>query len=293
MSGALTACGDGPVSPTDCSTLTLTPSSITVPSAGGEGSIAVSARSGCSWQVQTAAAWVQWLSGTSGTGDGTVRYWIGTNVVTAARDATVTAAAAAARITQEAASQGCSYQVTPATTVVPARATGFAIRVFAPFGCRWTFLGNGGWLRVIPDSDGAPNGNGNGTVVGDILENGAEAARTGTAVVAGQLVTVLQDGTRIGACAFTVTPASLDFGAGGGPGRVAVATTDYCHWNALIGGPDYGVVAPSDGTSRAGNGAVDFVVSPNPSAAARQGSLVIRSATGVGEAVLTVNQAGR
>jgi len=289
--GFLVGCS-GPASPTDCSSLTVTPASTTIPSAGTEGTVAVTARSGCSWQAEASAAWVQFLSGTSGAGDGTIRYSVGTNVATSSRDAVITVNAATVRLTQEAAAQGCSYQVTPAARVMPARGGGFAIRVFAPFGCRWTYTGDGGWLRVIPDSDGAPNGNGNGTVVGDVLENASEAARMGTATVAGQPVTVWQDGTRVAACSFALAPSSLEFGAAGGTGRVSVATTEYCSWNALIG-PEYGVVSVIAGQSGTGSGAVDFLVAANPNSASRRGSLVVQGATGAGQGTLTVNQAGR
>ena len=261
---------DGPASPTDCSSLALTPAVATLPSAGTEATVGVTARSGCSWQAQANAAWVQFQSGTSGTGDGTIRYQVGTNVAPVPREAAITVNTATARVIQEAAAQGCSYQVTTAppsslaTRVMPARGGGFYIRVFAPFGCRWTFAGNGSWLRVNPDSDGAPNGNGNGTVVGDVLENTGEAPRTGTATVAGLPVTVWQDGTRTAACSFTLTPSSLEIGAAGGTGRVSVATTEYCSWNALIGGPDYNVVSVSAGQSGTGSGVVDFVVAANP-----------------------------
>ena len=73
---------------------------------------------------------------------------------------------------------------------------------------------------------------------------------------------------------------------------MSVVTTEYCNWNALTGGPDYNVVSVAAGQSGTGSGVVDFVVAANPGVA-RRGSLVVRSATGAGEGVLTINQAGR
>ncbi len=53
-------------------TYSINPTSLTVPAAGGNGTVAVSAGSGCGWTARSDDGWIKISSGTSGTGDGTV-----------------------------------------------------------------------------------------------------------------------------------------------------------------------------------------------------------------------------
>jgi hypothetical protein len=52
----------------------ISPVSAVVGSAGGTGSVSVSANAGCSWTAQSNVPWIQISAGASGTGDGAVAY---------------------------------------------------------------------------------------------------------------------------------------------------------------------------------------------------------------------------
>ncbi len=57
----------------------ISPSSRSIGSAGGTGSVSVSAGSGCSWTARSNNAWIRVTSGASGSGPGTVRYSVNEN----------------------------------------------------------------------------------------------------------------------------------------------------------------------------------------------------------------------
>jgi hypothetical protein len=252
---------------------------------GGTGRIGASIAAGCQWTAESDSAWVHITSGSSGNGSGTVTYGVDANGTTEARGATIRVGTERVQISQQPAAPAvCTYAIDVERRVVPARATGFAVRVTAPFGCRWTFTGNGTWLNVVPDSDGAPNGNGNGTVVVEASENSGSAARTSTATVAGHAVTVLQDGTVEPACRYQVSPTSLEFEAPGGAGTFEVTTDAACGWTTALGGPDLSVVASITPAESVGSGPVHYVASANMGTGPRKGSVVVLGRTGAGSA---------
>jgi hypothetical protein len=86
------------------------------------------------------------------------------------------------------------------------------------------------WMTITPDTDGAPNGNGNGTVVASVSANLDPAPRIGTATIAGQTLTVLQDGVSTPACSYAITPTVADFSAAGGTGTASLVTPAPCSW---------------------------------------------------------------
>src|SRR5262249_52292040 len=55
----------------------ISPSTQSLPSQGGIGSVAVTALAGCNWTAGSNASWVAIVSGASGTGNGTVTYSVG------------------------------------------------------------------------------------------------------------------------------------------------------------------------------------------------------------------------
>jgi hypothetical protein len=63
---------------TSCS-YQIAPTSASFPSAGGTGSIAVTANSGCQWTALSNKKWITINSGASGTGNGSVTYSVARN----------------------------------------------------------------------------------------------------------------------------------------------------------------------------------------------------------------------
>jgi hypothetical protein len=81
----------------------ISPTSASFPSAGGTGSIAVTATAGCAWTARSNVAWITITAGASGTGNGTVRYSVAANTVATSRTGTLTVAGKTFTVTQAAA----------------------------------------------------------------------------------------------------------------------------------------------------------------------------------------------
>ena len=78
--------------PTPSCTYSLSASSASFASAGGTGSVNVYTQSGCGWTVSSNQNFVSLLSGASGSGNGTVTFWVNQNTGTSARSAALTIA---------------------------------------------------------------------------------------------------------------------------------------------------------------------------------------------------------
>ena len=68
---------------------TIAPNSQALATAGGAGSVNVTAPTGCAWGASSSAGWLTITSGASGSGNGTVSYNVAVNATTSARVATV------------------------------------------------------------------------------------------------------------------------------------------------------------------------------------------------------------
>ena len=70
-------------------TYSLAPTALTVAAAGGAGSLALTADSGCGWVAQSSAPWLRVDSASSGSGGGTVRFSVAGNPQTSGRMAQI------------------------------------------------------------------------------------------------------------------------------------------------------------------------------------------------------------
>jgi len=167
--------------------------------------------------------------------------------------------------------QTCSYSVNP--TIIPMADEGGTgtVTVFAsPASCQWTAVANVPWLTI---SFGGVPGNpssGNGTVGFRAAANREAAIRSGTMTIAGQTVTVRQEGAN---CAFTLNPPSAIVTPGGASGSFAVQTT--CSWTATSNVEWITLSAPVSGT---GSGSVRYTASANSTTSTRSGSISVGSA---------------
>jgi len=88
------------------------------------------------------------------------------------------------------ASPACTYSVSPPGQSFVSRGGPGIANVTTQSGCTWTALSNAPWLVVTSNSSVT----GNGTVNYSALSNTSASVRTGTLTVAGQSITVTQDG---------------------------------------------------------------------------------------------------
>ncbi|MBS1788054.1 MAG: putative Ig domain-containing protein, partial [Acidobacteria bacterium] len=181
-------------------TFALNPSSQNFTSAGGSGSVALTASdTSCNWIVQSNAAWIT-PAVFSGTGSANIGYVVAPNNGLIQRTGTLTIAGQTFTVTQTAAGI-CVYGVTPQTLNVGAGGGAQFATVTTSAGCGWVAFPNVGWLTVT-----TPSGNGSGTAGFSVASN-AGGQRTGTLTIAGQTVTVIQ--SAISCPALTLSPAAL------------------------------------------------------------------------------------
>jgi hypothetical protein len=252
-------------------TFSLSPASQAVPAGGGPGSFTVNTTASCAWTAAPNAGWISVTSGGSGTGPGTVQFTAAPNAG-AARSGTITTTGGQTfTVTQD---SGCSAVVTPDTIPAPAAGGSQTVSISTAADCAWSAASNAPWIAVAAPSSGS----GNGAVRLDIQPN-SDAARTGTATVAGKTVTVNQDS----GCAISISPSSTPMVVGGGSGSVTVTTGAGCSWTAVSGATWIVVTGAPGGT---GPGTVTFTVDANATGVPRSGSITI------GNQPFTVNQAG-
>jgi hypothetical protein len=88
--------------PAPACSIAIDPGSRSFPASGGEGSVRVTAAPGCAWSATASHSWVD-ISGSSGTGNDTIRYRVSANTSTSARSASISVGGRTHNIQQEAA----------------------------------------------------------------------------------------------------------------------------------------------------------------------------------------------
>ena len=141
----------------------LSPTSQTFPSGGGNGSFAVNTTGSCSWTPDPSASSIAITSAPNGTGPGTVQFTVATNSG-GARTGGITAGAQTFSITQN---SGCSPTVNPDTIPTQSVAGSLNVTVTAAPNCPWTSISNTAWIAIGMGASGS----GNGTVRLDIQAN--------------------------------------------------------------------------------------------------------------------------
>ncbi|MEO5894994.1 MAG: reprolysin-like metallopeptidase [Vicinamibacterales bacterium] len=171
-------------------TYTVTPTSLGFSALGESYTVNVTTQAVCSWGATTGTSWVSVGSGTTGSA---------TVVVTASsnsggsRTGTASVAGQTLTLAQSGAvaptTTPCRYTLSSTSVTLPARGGTAQVLVTTTSGCAWTARSNTRWLKVA----GGASSSGSVTLQVDKASRGG---RTGTAVIAGQTVTVIQAGGR-------------------------------------------------------------------------------------------------
>jgi hypothetical protein len=241
----------------------ISPASHAAGASGGNGTIAVSTAAGCPWTALSNSQWIAVAQGATGIGPGTVAFSV-SPTGGPARTGGLVVAGHAFPVTQ---SQGCSYQVTPLSHSAPAAGGEVTITVAAAAGCPWSAASNHSWISIV----GASSGMGTGTVRLQVAASTA-AARSGSATIAGQTVTV----TQAQGCTFAISPESQGFGSSGGTGSVNVTAEAGCAWTASSQSTDW--ISITSGAAGSGNGTVQYSVAAT-TGGARSGTMLIAGRT--------------
>ena len=248
-------------SPVPC-TFTVAPLLFDVTAEASSVNVNVTTGTGCSWTASSSANWIALLSGSSGTGDGTVRLSILQNSG-ALRSGTVIIAGQTVTINQ-AAGDTCSYTIDPVSfTSVQAAGASTSIAVSTTAGCAWTANGNPSWVSVTPASS-----SGSGTVLVNVQEN-AGVARTTTFKIAGKDFTVAQLAAQ--SCTYAVSPTSIQVSSDAQTQAITVTTQANCPVAATVDVQWIDI----DSVGMAPNATVALTIQKNNSRSERTGNVTI------------------
>jgi hypothetical protein len=251
-------------------TTRITPTTETLPSAGGTGAISLATDAACSWSVASNATWISVTSAKTGSGPASITFsvsaWDGP-----ARSGTIVVDNQVVTISQ---ASGCRYSIDPASQSVAAAGGSSAVNVHTAAGCAWNATSGAGWLVLNAGASGVGNGRVQFTTAAS-----TGPARSGTITIAGQPFTVSQ----ASGCTYALAPPTQNFSNVGGTGTFGVNTSTVCPWTATSRTPWVAISAGSTGT---GSGTVSFTVSPNPMGiGAKSGTISVNDQT------FTVNEA--
>ncbi|HSL22872.1 MAG TPA: BACON domain-containing protein [Vicinamibacterales bacterium] len=239
--------------------------------AGGSGTLAITTNRECPWSAAPASGWIQLDGAASGQGTANVSFKVAANADPVVRSGAISVGDQQVGITQEAAP--CVFTVNPRDDSVDAAGGRKTIAVTASSAqCAWTARSDVDWLVIVEGAQGT----GNGQVTYEARAT-AGPTRSGTLLVAGQVVTV----TQAQGCSASITPNSQSAPASGGTGSVAVATEAGCPWSASS---NVSWIVITSGQTGTGPGTVAFSLNAS-SGPARSGTLTVAGHT------FTVNQA--
>ncbi|MCR4375650.1 MAG: hypothetical protein NUW22_12455, partial [Acidobacteria bacterium] len=154
---------------------------------------------------------------------------------------------------------------------------GTVITVTTTAGCAWTAATDRDWIVITAGASGA----GTGTVTVSVSAHTGTTARTGTLTVAGQAITIRQDGAI--PCAWTLSPEGVSVSHDDHAGSFEVRTAEGCAWTAVANAVWLEVRSGAQGT---GDGTVTYVIDRNTATAGRTGTIT------AGGRLFTVTQAG-
>ena len=228
------------------------------------------------------AAWITITSNASGQGDGSVAYRVAENTDPVSRRGMLAVNDAQVPIAQDPAP--CRYTVAPAASTMTAAGGALTVHVDSHAGCAWTSTAQVDWIQVTAGASG--NGPGNTTLA---VRANSGVARTGTVMIAGQIVSVTQASGETPppnpppppGCSYTISPPNISVGPGAANGSFALSTASGCAWTATPGAQWISLTSPASGS---GSATIAWAVTPN-TGAARTGTI------GVGGQTFTISQA--
>jgi uncharacterized repeat protein (TIGR03803 family) len=258
-------------------TFTLKASSVVIPAKGGSGTVSVKPEGkDCEWTAVSNDPFITITSGSSGTGNGTVKFTIPGNTNSTQLIGTMTIAGLNVTIAQVAG--GCSYALSPKDEKVKDTGGTGKVAVTPNFtDCDWTAVSNNGFITVTAGASGA----GKGTVSYIVATNATTVPLTGSITIGGETFAIDQAAAP---CEFSLGDTAASFSSAGGTSNVTVtANGTNCTWKAVISGT---FIQITSDTSGSGSGTVDYTVEANTKTATRKGTIT------VGKEKLTITQSG-
>lgn len=177
----------------------ISPTGKSFTSSGGADSITVNAPSVCNWSAISNDPWITITSGSSGSGNGTIRYSVAANPDTSTRNGTITIEDKTFTVTQ--AGINCSYSISPPAQQFASAGGNGKVDVTAANNCRWDAIKSHDWITITSGASGS----GNGTVNFSVAANGDPNPRAGTITVSDKTFTINQSGAAPARADLTIT----------------------------------------------------------------------------------------
>ena len=273
-------------------------SASTFGTAGGTGSVPITAGTGCAWTATSSATFVTITAGASGSGSGTTSFTVAANSG-AARTATLTIAGTTFTVAQSAVAATLSPGVLSAPTVISpvsgpqvtstrptltvnnATASGtvgtvtyrFEVSDLPTFpnDAARTFAVDG----VAQGSNGATASAVNRDLGPDVLWYWHARATDGTVTSAYSATETFRTPPAPGACTFSTSPSTASIGSSGGTVTITVTTGSTCVWTATS---NVSVITVTAGATGTGSGTVTATVASN-TGSSRSGTLTVAGQT--------------
>jgi hypothetical protein len=171
----------------------------------------------------------------------------------------------------------CTFTLSATSLSLGASGGPGSVNVTTASHCTWSAASDRGWMSITAGA----NGTGNGVVNVSLTASSSETARTGTLTVAGQNVSVVQEG--LGTCTLEISPSSASFNKDAANGSFAVTAAAHCQWTAAS---NSGWLAVTSGSPGAGNATVGYSIERNRDVNARTGTITVAGRT------FSLNQSG-
>jgi hypothetical protein len=157
-------------------------------SGGGDlAAIRLTAPPACPWSTVSGATWIHIDSPASGTGGASIRIRLDPNPQTTARSSSLIIAGMPYQVTQSGTS--CAFRLPVPTLEAPAAGGSYQLAVDTSPGCFWVASAAPDWITV---QNGASGVTGPGLLTFQVLPNTTPNAQTGTILVAGLALQILQ-----------------------------------------------------------------------------------------------------
>ena len=141
----------------------------------------------CAWSATNTNGWITILSGSSGSGNGTVTYAVANNYSDTPRRDAITVAGRTFSVNQAAFT--CAYALSSASATHSADAATNSFSLTASNFCAWSVVNTNPWVTILS----GVSGTGDGLINYALLANWSLTARTGVVTVAGQSLSVTQE----------------------------------------------------------------------------------------------------
>ena len=164
----------------------------------------------------------------------------------------------------------CAFTLSTASLQFAAGGGTASVGVATAAGCNWTASAGAPWLTIAAGSSGT----GAGTVTISAAANAETTARSSAVSIAGQTVTVQQEGLE--PCTYAITPTTANAGRDGASGAIDVSAAAHCTWTAAS---TAGWLRVTSGSSGIGPGVVTYAADPNRDPLARTGTLEVAGQT--------------